>query len=159
MNFFSQRKNGGGDVSRSVSTSSKSGSRSPDNIDRGRPPRNDSAKPEEADDPNGDSDSKAHGPTTRNRWKVYVNQCEEKKKRGSPMPGSPRWNEADTDYVPPGVKKPRKSSHAGGSHHKGEGSKKLAPVVRVSEDAREGIEKCTRSYSRLALWIWMWAKV
>ncbi|KAK6010169.1 histone methylation protein DOT1 [Ostertagia ostertagi] len=51
-----------------------------------------------------------HGPTTRNRWKVYVNQCEEKKKRGSPMPGSPRWNEADTDYVPPGLKKQRKSS-------------------------------------------------
>ncbi|WKX89448.1 hypothetical protein Q1695_008812 [Nippostrongylus brasiliensis] len=145
MNFFSQRKNGGGDLSRSVSSSSKSGSRSPDSIERSRPPRSDSAKVEDGDEAHADSDSKAHGPTTRNRWKVYVNQCEEKKKRGSPMPGSPRWNEADTDYVPPGVKKPRKAGYhhlAATSHHKGESSKKSAPAaVRVSEDAREGIEK------------------
>ncbi|XGW21236.1 hypothetical protein V3C99_004299 [Haemonchus contortus] len=145
MNFFTQRKNGG-ELSRSVSSSSKSGSRSPDSVERNRPPRNDSAKVEEGEDAQGDNDSKAHGPTTRNRWKVYVNQCEEKKKRGSPMPGSPRWNEADTDYVPPGLKKQRKAHHGGSaSHHKGESSKKQAvrfrPTVRVSDDAREGIEK------------------
>ncbi|KHJ89184.1 hypothetical protein OESDEN_10999 [Oesophagostomum dentatum] len=61
------------------------------------------------------------------------------------MPGSPRWNEADTDYVPPGMKKPRKSYHGSTPHHKSESSKKSAvrsrPVARVSEDAREGIEK------------------
>ncbi|KAK6034368.1 hypothetical protein COOONC_28127 [Cooperia oncophora] len=84
MNFFTQRKNGGGgELSRSVSSSSKSGSRSPDSVERNRPPRNDSAKVEESEDAQGDNDAKAHGPTTRNRWKVYVNQCEEKKKRVS----------------------------------------------------------------------------
>ncbi|KAL6731778.1 hypothetical protein Aduo_002607 [Ancylostoma duodenale] len=144
MNFFTQRKNGGGELSRSVSSSSKSGSRSPDSVERNRAPRSsDMVKTEEGEDVHGDSDAKAHGPTTRNRWKVYVNQCEEKKKRGSPMPGSPRWNDADTDYVPPGMKKPRKSHH--GPHHKSESSKKSAvrsrPVARVPEDTREVIEK------------------
>ncbi|VDM59247.1 unnamed protein product [Angiostrongylus costaricensis] len=91
---------------------------------------NDSVKTEDADDSNGDSDSKAFVLTYN----------------GSPMPGSPRWNDADTDYVPPGVKKPRKSHHMGcTSSHKSESSKKSAvrsrPAVRVSEDAREGIEK------------------
>ncbi|KAJ1349858.1 hypothetical protein KIN20_005516 [Parelaphostrongylus tenuis] len=137
-------------LSRSVSSSSKSGSRSPDSLERSRSQQqtrnnSDSVKAEDTDDTNGDSDSKAHGPTTRNRWKVYVNQCEEKKRRGSPMPGSPRWNDADTDYVPPGVKKPRKSHHMGSaSSHKNESSKKPAvrstAAVRVSEGAREVIE-------------------
>uniref|UniRef100_A0A1I7XEW6 Protein kinase domain-containing protein n=1 Tax=Heterorhabditis bacteriophora TaxID=37862 RepID=A0A1I7XEW6_HETBA len=30
--------------------------------------------------------------------------------KGTPVPGSPRWNEADRDYVPPGAKKPRKQN-------------------------------------------------
>ncbi|KJH51265.1 histone methylation protein DOT1 [Dictyocaulus viviparus] len=148
MNFFTQRKNGG-ELSRSVSTSSKSGSRSPDSVERNKPQtqtRNDSGKTEDADDAHGDNDSKAHGPTTRNRWKVYVNQCEEKKKRGSPMPGSPRWNDADTDYVPPGVKKSRKSYNVkSGTGHKSDCLKKSAVRsrlgARVSDDARDGIEK------------------
>ncbi|KHJ77572.1 hypothetical protein OESDEN_22808 [Oesophagostomum dentatum] len=83
MNFFNQRKNGGGEPSRSGSSSSKSGSRSPDSVERNRLSKGGDAKTEEGDDVHGDTDSNAHGPTTRNRWKVYVNQCEEKKKRVS----------------------------------------------------------------------------
>ncbi|RCN27584.1 hypothetical protein ANCCAN_26682 [Ancylostoma caninum] len=60
MNFFTQRKNGGGELSRSVSSSSKSGSRSPDSVERNRAPRSsEMVKTEEGEDVHGDSDAKA----------------------------------------------------------------------------------------------------
>ncbi|CAI4224594.1 unnamed protein product [Auanema sp. JU1783] len=52
-------------------------------------------------------DDSAFGPTTRHKWKEYVNDLDRKKRKVSPT-SSPRWNEADREYVPPGAKKPKK---------------------------------------------------